>query len=440
MSGKTYSKAANFLQALVVGELPKDLEISFLNKMFEEHPHESATILIQLSMKAGLKAWGNVVKDATCDEMKQLHLCETFRPKKWKQLTRKQRAKVLESHLFLKKKRCGKIKGRTVAGGNKQRSFIDKDDISSPTVSNNAMILSCIIDAEERRDVATIDIPNAFIQTRVTDPKHRALIKVRGILAQILVDLAPEVYQDYIHYDKNGIMYLILECMNAMYGTMIASLLYFLKFCATLKRNGFEKNPHDPCVQNRVVKGKQQTVCFHVDDCKLSHGNSEVNTAFIDVLCEEYESIFEDGSRKMKVHRGKVHEYLGITLDFTEDKTVKISMSKFIQEYLTEFDEIAPNKMGTKSCAAPADLFMVKEDSEKLSKAKQEKFHRLVAKVLFATKRARQDLGTAMSFLMTRTQAPDNDDWRKLTHMMRYVRGIKDLALRLGAEDLRKAS
>ena len=119
MSGKTYSKAANFLQALVVGELPKDLEISFLNKMFEEHPHESATILIQLSMKAGLKAWGNVVKDATCDEMKQLHLCETFRPKKWKQLTRKQRAEVLELHLFLKRKRCGKIKGRTVAGGNK---------------------------------------------------------------------------------------------------------------------------------------------------------------------------------------------------------------------------------------------------------------------------------------------------------------------------------
>ena len=125
-----------------------------------------------------------------------------------------------------------------------------------------------------------------------------------------------------------------------------------------------------------------------MDDYKLSHKNSEVNTTFIDVLCKEYESIFEDRSRKMKVHQGKVHKYLSITLDFTEDKAVKISISKFIQEYLMEFDKIAPNKTGTKSYAALADLFVVKEDLEKLPKAKQEKFHRLVVKMLFATKYA----------------------------------------------------
>ena len=49
---------------------------------------------------------------------------------------------------------------------------------------------------------------------------------------------------------------------------------------------------------------------------------------------------------------------------------MKISMPKFIQECLVEFDEIALNKMETKSCTVPADLFVVKEDSEKLPKAK----------------------------------------------------------------------
>ncbi|WP_447515084.1 hypothetical protein, partial [Clostridioides difficile] len=79
------------------------------------------------------------------------------------------------------KKRCGTIKGRTVAGGNKQRNYINKEDASSPTVSTQALLLSCIVDAYEARDVMTIDIPNAFIQTKVDDPKDRALIKIKGI-------------------------------------------------------------------------------------------------------------------------------------------------------------------------------------------------------------------------------------------------------------------
>lgn len=37
-----------------------------------------------------------------------------------------------------------------------------------------------------------------------------------------------------------------------------------------------------------------------------------------------------------------------------------------------------------------------------------------------------------MSFLMTRTQSPDKDDWKKLAHLMRYVRGTRDLVLTLG--------
>ena len=59
-----------------------------------------------------------------------------------------------------------------------------------------------------------------------------------------------------------------------------------------------------------------------------------------------------------------------MTLHFIENKIVKISMLKFIEQYLMEFDEMAPNKMGTKSCATLANLFVVKEDSEKLLKAK----------------------------------------------------------------------
>ena len=93
--------------------------ISFFNAMQEEHPELVAKVMTQMSMKAGLKAWGTKAKKAVYNEMKQLHLCDTFKPLHWKELSPDQKSQVLESHLFLKLKRCGKIKGRTVAGGNK---------------------------------------------------------------------------------------------------------------------------------------------------------------------------------------------------------------------------------------------------------------------------------------------------------------------------------
>jgi hypothetical protein len=77
----------------------------------------------------------------------------------------------MESHMFLKLKRDGKIKGRTIAGGNKQRDYISKEDAISPTVATESVLLSCIIDAEEHWDVALVDIQNAFVETRVENKK-----------------------------------------------------------------------------------------------------------------------------------------------------------------------------------------------------------------------------------------------------------------------------
>jgi hypothetical protein len=36
-------------------------------------------------------------------------------------------------------------------------------------MATEAVLLTCIIDAEEGRDVAVVDIPNAFIQTKTED-------------------------------------------------------------------------------------------------------------------------------------------------------------------------------------------------------------------------------------------------------------------------------
>jgi hypothetical protein len=117
---------------------------------YQSEPDVVAAIMTQLSLKAGLKAWGEQGVIAACSKMKQLHFRDTFKPKHWRELSHTQCQTVLESHMFLKQKQDGKIKGRTLAGGKKQRDYIPKEDASSPSVATESVLLSCIINAEKK--------------------------------------------------------------------------------------------------------------------------------------------------------------------------------------------------------------------------------------------------------------------------------------------------
>jgi hypothetical protein len=65
-----------------------------------------------------------------------------------------------------------------VAGGNKQRDCISKEDASSPTVATEALLLAYMIEAEEEFYIAVVEIPNAFAQMRVENEKDMVSIKI----------------------------------------------------------------------------------------------------------------------------------------------------------------------------------------------------------------------------------------------------------------------
>ena len=153
----------------------------------------------------------------------------------------------------------------------------------------------------------------------------------------ILVSIAPDVYGRYVLTSKTRQKVLIVECLNAVYGTMVAALLYYRKFMKSLTKHGFKLNPYDGCVANKMVKGKPITVCFHADDCKISHELPKVVDKTIDWLKREYESIFEDGSGAVKVHRGKVHKYLGMTLDFSKGQCI-VAMFDYLDGIVMAYD------------------------------------------------------------------------------------------------------
>jgi hypothetical protein len=159
-------------------------------------------------------------------------------------------------------------------------------------------------------------------------------------------------------------------------------------------------------------------------------------------LWEEYESIFTDGTGKMKVARGKVHTYLDMTLDFATPKLVKVTMIDYVNEIIESWDKACSELddgytvvSGRKrfATASPDDLFKVDEDAVKLEQAAANKsFHNITAKAIYVTKRARPDISIAIAFLTTRVKGPAIDDRRKLRHLIEYLRATRELPLILG--------
>ena len=77
----------------------------------------------------------------------------------------KKKNQALSSLMFITEKKDGRVKRRKCAIRSKQRKFDGYDNAagSSPTVSTYGVIVTTAIDTREGGDVATMDIPTAFL-------------------------------------------------------------------------------------------------------------------------------------------------------------------------------------------------------------------------------------------------------------------------------------
>ena len=253
-------------------------------------------------------------------------------------------------------------------------------------------------------------------------------MKITGVLVHLMVKIAPEVYGPYVIYE-NGKRVLYVAVLKALYGMLVASLLWYSKFKKDLEGLGFVFNPYDPCIANKIVNGKQHTIRFHVDDLMCSHVDQNVNTKFLLWLDSKYGTY---GS--VKATRGKIHDYLGMIFDFSEPGKVIIGMTDYMNAMVDDFPiDFKPSDTATTPAAS--DLF-AKGDSSPLNKEQAEVYHTFVAKALFACKRARPDIQPTVAALCTCVREPNQDDWNKLIRLLKYINGTRMDRLHLSADDL----
>ena len=345
----------------------------------------------QYQLSKGIKLFGDAGRDAAKAEIQQLHSRKCFKPISVNELSSVERRRAQHAMMLLTEKRDGTKKGRAVFDGRATREWLAKEDSASPTATLEGIMLTISIDAYEGRDVMTADVPNAFIQTDMPEVKpgdERVIMKITGVLVDMLVQVDPQLYGSHVVYER-GRKVIYVQVMKAIYGMLTASLLWYQKFRKDLEGIGFVFNNYDACIANREKNGSQHTIRFHVDDIMSSHMNPKVNdkfTEWLEIMYGEYKAV--------KPLRGKVHDYLGMKIDFGIKGTVSIDMVKYVCDMITEF----PVKI-TKTAKTPAGDKLMEVGNEKvLDKQRAEVYHTTVAKGLFLCKRARQDIQPTIAF------------------------------------------
>ena len=124
---------------------------------------------------------------------------------------------------------------------------MQKEQTSSPTVSNQALFLSCIIDAKEQRHVGTADVPGAFLQT---PSEEEVIIRLDRQMAVQLARINPKYAKDMV--EERGQKVIFEKANKALYDTLNASLLFWKNLTSTIggwkfgyDNDGLILNPYD---------------------------------------------------------------------------------------------------------------------------------------------------------------------------------------------------
>jgi hypothetical protein len=185
----------------------------------------------QYGLKTGLKRFGSRGETAVTKELAQLHTLNCFRPRHPSTLTHTDRRNALSSLMFLTEKRSGEVKARNCANGSVQRQHVVKEEATAPTVTSEAIFVQSTIFAHESRDVATCDIPGAFLHA---DNPDYVLMRLDGILAEMMVKIAPSIYRKFVTTNAKGKTILYVQLEKAVYGMMKSALLFYRKLVADL--------------------------------------------------------------------------------------------------------------------------------------------------------------------------------------------------------------
>ena len=168
------------------------------------------------------------------------------------------------------------------------------------------------MDAMERKQVITCDIPGAFLLANWLEDND-CYLKFEGLMVKMICETDPNYRKYFITSKTTWKENMYGKLTKAMYGTVLGSILFYRKLSSQLYECGYEWNPYDPCNFNKTINKQPMIIQFYVNNFKCSH----MEYCVLDDLVKQLNDVYRTSKKELFETKGGIHKYLGLTIDFS---------------------------------------------------------------------------------------------------------------------------
>jgi len=310
---------------------------------------------------------------------------------------------LLRSQWIVKEKLNKDVSSRVVLNGAMQPPSTYSDTHASTSDSNHRafVLATALADAAHRNKTLitfSADIEAAFINN---NPLPRS--KTGG--TQLLTRLPPGLPPPH----NNA----LCEVTGAHYGLKQSNNIYDQNLLATLDSHGYTRCPSHPYTLTKRSTTDlldHLDVSFHVDDFE--------GCTTCPILYKEFQSIISNRYGPTTFNSPS-KGICGQTLEVNADNSIKVHYGPYINKMLTRIG------MDAVPAALSPDiegLFEPSTDPTPLSSVDSAEFRTVNGELIFILP-LRHDIKKTVSFILTKGEHPDNSDYKKQLHLLRYLKG-----------------
>ena len=291
-----------------------------------------------------------------------------------------------------------KYKARLVAQGFSQHYGSDYNEKFAPVVRPVTLRALLVVAGKRKLFVEHYDAKTAFLN---------------GELEETIYMRQPEGYKQ----NENEVA---CKLIKSIYGLKQAARMWNKKLDESLKKHGFQVSTADKCLYWKKVEDETIYIIVHVDDMLITSASK----LLIKTTAEKLEKEFS------LTNLGELSSYVGITAERDPNGIFYIHQRPYIEEIIKKF-----GLEDAKVSKIPLDTGYNKVQSEEEDLADNELYQRLIGALLYLAVNSRPDISASISILSQKIKKPTKRDWTELKRVVRYLKGTKDLKLKLGGNN-----
>jgi hypothetical protein len=274
-------------------------------------------------------------------------------------------------------------------------------------VESLMMLLAIAI--HENLTIFKVDVGSAFMRTPMTDDVKHKWVKLDRRVVQLLMELQPEKYQDYILPDGT----VIVEMKKLSYGYVEAAHYWWKDISNTFTDAGYKVSNKDKCL---FIKRSMEHVAFcgtTVDDCLFVCTRD-------DAWIKQQIQVLQDKYEEITIEQGDQLGLIGmqVQMDRVQRKVI-ITQPKQVAKIIEAFEL-------TKGAPCPALVKLMGDDEDSPLLHDQSEYMSKCAMLMFLSQRTYPEIRPAAIKLSTKYNKATELDMTKARRVAEYIYGCRD--------------